>query len=81
MQANVAPTFSRSGNLGACDAITTAETVSSVAGTSGSAFRWNASTSTYYFNWRSTGVSTGEYRITATLNDGTQRWVDICLRT
>jgi Tol biopolymer transport system component len=80
LQASVAPTFSRSANLGACDAITTLETVNNTIGTSGSAFMWTSSTNTYFFNWRTTGRTAGEYRITATLNDGTQRTVDVCLQ-
>ena len=80
VQASAAPTFSRSGNRGACDSITTLEAVNNATGTFGSAFRWTSSTGSYFYNWRTTGLTAGEYRITASLNDGTQRTVDVCLR-
>ena len=70
------PTFSRSGNLGACDAATQLETTC-VHPDAGITYVWDGSH--YHYNWSTKGLTNGEYRIYANLADGTKRYVDICL--
>ena len=72
------PTFGHSGNLGSCDADTAAEPPLDVEPTGGSDYTWNGSH--YQFNWSTKGLTAGEYRVYATLADGTRRSVDVCLR-
>ena len=49
-------------------------------GFAGSTFRWDSTGPQYIYNWSTKGLQTGEYRIFASLDDGTKQWVDICLR-
>ena len=72
------PTFSRSGNLGACDSNATPDVITEVvAPDSGVTYSWDGSQ--YHYNWSTKGLTGGEYRIYANLADGTKRYVDICL--
>jgi MBG domain (YGX type) len=78
--AAAAPKFSRSAWLGACDPTTQSETVDADPGFAGSDFRWDSTAPQYIYNWSTKGLKAGEYRIFASLDDGTKQWVDICLR-
>ena len=71
------PTFSRSGNLGACDAATVAEEAITIDAAAGTEYQWVGGQ--YHYNWSTRNLSAGEYRIYANLADGTRRYVDICL--
>jgi hypothetical protein len=72
------PTFSRSGNLGACDANAALDTITEVvAADAGVIYNWDGSK--YHYNWSTKGLTAGEYRIYANLADGTKPYVDICL--
>ena len=72
------PTFSRSGNLGTCDANAVAENVTEdLTPAAGGTYNWDGSK--YHYNWSTKGLTAGEYRIYANLADGTKRYVDICL--
>jgi hypothetical protein len=78
VQQATSPTFSRSGNLGACDSTTVLETITEVASPDAGVFySWDGSQ--YHYNWSTKGLTAGEYRIYANLADGTKRYVDICL--
>ena len=74
------PTFTRSANQGSCDATTSAEGIDSDPGFTGSAFRYDSTAGQYIYNFSTKGLAAGEYRIFASLDDGTRPWVDICLR-
>jgi MBG domain (YGX type) len=74
------PTFTRSANRGVCDPSTSAEGVLSDPGFTGSAFRWDSTAQQYIYNFSTKGLTKGEYRIFAALDDGTSQWVDICLQ-
>jgi hypothetical protein len=72
------PTFSRSGNLGACDANAVPETITEVVTPdNGVTYSWDGNQ--YHYNWSTKGLTAGEYRIYANLADGSKRYVDICL--
>ncbi len=71
------PTFSRSGNLGTCDATAVTDSLPSVDPTSGNEFRWDGTQ--YHYNWSTKGLTPGEYRIFANLDDGSRHSVEICL--
>src|SRR4029450_8911719 len=71
------PTFTRSGNLGACDNTAATDATESVTADAGSTFTWDGSQ--YHYNWSTKNLSAGEYRIYANLADGTKQYVDICL--
>jgi hypothetical protein len=73
------PTFSRSGNLGSCDATTEPETITEViTPDAGVVYVWDGNQ--YHYNWSTKGLpGAGEYRIYANLADGTKNYVDICL--
>jgi hypothetical protein len=71
------PTFTRSGNLGACSSYTTVETVEVVAADTIPEYKWDGSQ--YHYNWSTKNLSSGIYRISANLADGTVHSVDICL--
>jgi hypothetical protein len=72
------PTFSRSGNLGACDSNAIPETITEVVTPdNGVTYSWDGSQ--YHYNWSTKGLTSGEYRIYANLADGSKRYVDICL--
>jgi hypothetical protein len=71
------PTFSRSGNLGACDATAAADTTDPVTPDAGVTYAWDGSQ--YHYNWSTKSLTAGEYRIYANLADGTKQYVDICL--
>jgi hypothetical protein len=77
VQQATAPTFSRSGNLGACDSTATPDTTDAVTPDAGVTYTWDGSQ--YHYNWSTKGLAAGEYRIYANLADGTKPWVDICL--
>jgi hypothetical protein len=72
------PTFSRSGNLGSCDADAATDPLPDVEATGGSEYKWQSGQ--YHYNWSTRGLAPGEYRIYANLADGSRHWVDICLR-
>ncbi len=77
MQQTGNPTFTRSGNLGACGSHTTAETVDVVDADTAPVYTWDGSQ--YHYNWSTKGLTSGVYRIYANLADGTHQWGDICL--
>jgi hypothetical protein len=47
--------------------------------TSGTTYRWDSSLQGYIYNFSTKNLTSGEYRIYASLNDGTVQTVDICL--
>jgi hypothetical protein len=71
------PTFTRSGNRGACDPSAVLESPDSVAADTVPVYNWDGAQ--YHYNWNTKGLSAGVYRIYANLADSTQQWVDICL--
>jgi hypothetical protein len=72
------PTFTRSGNLGSCDATTDPETITEVLTPDATAtYNWDGNQ--YHYNWSTKNLTAGEYRIYANLADGTKPYVDICL--
>jgi hypothetical protein len=73
------PGFSRSNRLGSCDAYTAPESADLVVPDAGSSYIWDGSQ--YHYNWstKGGGITAGEYRIYASLADGTKPYVDICL--
>ena len=71
------PSFLMSGNLGACGSFVTLEDVETLTPSVVPMFTWDGMQ--YHFNWSTKGFSSGVYRISAKLADGTQPWVDICL--
>ena len=71
------PTFSRSGNLGACDNTAAPDTTEVVTPDAGVTFAWDGSQ--YHYTWSTKGLTAGEYRINAKLADGTKQYVDIRL--
>ena len=71
------PVFSVSGNRGACDATAQTDTVPTVSPDAGVVYTWDGSQ--YHYNWSTKGLKAGEYRLYATLADGTMPYVDICL--
>jgi MBG domain (YGX type)/YDG domain/Bacterial Ig-like domain (group 3) len=71
------PTFTRSGNLGACDSNAAQDTTDLVNPDTGVTFTWDGSQ--YHYNWSTKNLAAGEYRIYANLADGTKQYVDICL--
>ncbi len=72
------PTFTRSGNNGACDATAVPDTITdTVTPDPNAVYTWDGSQ--YHYNWSTKGLSAGEYRIYANLADGTKNFVDICL--
>jgi hypothetical protein len=71
------PTFTRSANLGNCDATATLETVPVVAADAAAEYKLTGSQ--YLYGWSTKNLTSGEYRIYANLADGTARSVDICL--
>jgi hypothetical protein len=71
------PTFSHSANRGSCDADAESDTLPDVDPSGGTEFRWDGTQ--YHFNWSTKGLTAGEYRIYANLDDGTHRFVDVCL--
>ena len=77
MQQTPNPTFTRSGNLGACDLSTALETVPVLTPDAASTYIYTGGQ--YHYNWSTKGLSAGEYRIYANLADGTKPYVDICL--
>jgi hypothetical protein len=72
-----APTFGRSGNLGACGTAPDAATAPAASPDGGSPFRWTGGE--YHYNWSTKGLAPGLYRLFASLGDGTVRHVDVCL--
>jgi hypothetical protein len=80
VQAGALPTFTRSTTPVSCDTQIAPETSDTDTAFSGSAFRWDASAQQYIYNWSTKGLKAGEYRIYATLDDGTKQYVDICLQ-
>ena len=71
------PTFSRSGNRGACAADAVLDMPEAVTPNDGVSYAWDGSK--YHYNWKTKGLTAGEYRIFANLADGTKPYVDICL--
>ena len=78
VQAGVLPTFSRSTTPVSCDTQIAPEALGTDAGFTGSTFRWDSGQ--YIYNWSTKGLKAGEYRIYATLEDGSKQYVDICLQ-
>jgi hypothetical protein len=80
VQALSSPTFSQKRIGSACDNMTDVETsVPADAITSGTTYRWDSSLQGYIYNFSTKNLTSGEYRIYASLNDGTVQTVDICL--
>ena len=72
------PTFTRSDNLGACDANAVSDSITEVVTPdAGAVYTWDGSQ--YHYNWSTKGLQAGEYRIYANLADGTKGSVNICL--
>ncbi len=71
------PTFTRSGNLGACEASAATENIPTLDPDGVPVYSWDGTQ--YHYNWSTRGLSSGRYRMFANLADGTARWVDICL--
>ncbi len=71
------PAFTRSDNLGACDANTMLENVTTLDASVVPQYIWDGAQ--YHYNWSTKGLPAGRYRIFANLADGTARSVDICL--
>jgi hypothetical protein len=61
-----------------CDTQIAPEAHGTDAGFTGSTFRWDSGQ--YIYNWSTKGLKAGEYRIYATLDDGSKQYVDICLQ-
>jgi hypothetical protein len=70
--------FSRSSLPVSCDTQIAPEALDSDSAFTGSTYRWDGSQ--YIYNWSTKGLTAGEYRIYATLDDGSKQYVDICLR-
>lgn len=56
------------------------EATSNGAGDSGNTFRYDATTSTYIFNWSTKGLASGTYQLKIDLGDGVNRTVNVRLR-
>jgi hypothetical protein len=80
VQAGALPTFSRSTTPVTCDTQIAPESLDADVGFTGSTFRLDAGGQQYIYNWSTKGLAAGEYRIYATLDDGSKQYVDICLR-
>ena len=73
------PTFQRSANRGTCDSATASEPSPDGTSTAGTSYRWDAEGQQYIYNFSTKGLTVGEYRIWANLDDGSHHYVDICL--
>lgn len=71
------PTFTRSGNLGVCDATASTDTVPTVSPDAAAVYK--SSGGHYQYNWSTKARTAGEYKIFANLADGTHQFVYICL--
>jgi hypothetical protein len=80
VQAGALPVFSRSTTPVSCDTQIAPEVLDTDAAFSGSTFRWDTTAQQYIYNWSTKGLKAGEYRIYATLDDGSKQYVDICLQ-
>jgi hypothetical protein len=78
VQAGTLPTFSRSTAPVSCDTQIAPELLDTDVAFTGSTFRWDSGQ--YIYNWSTKGLKAGEYRIYATLDDGSKQYVDICLQ-
>jgi hypothetical protein len=78
VQSAALPVFSRSARIGPCDPSTLAENVFTDPAFTDTAYRW--SQPQYIYNWSTKGLIAGEYRVSASFDDGTKRFVDICLQ-
>jgi len=77
-QSSTIPQFQVSANRGACDTLTTAETIPDTGASSSTAFTWT--NGDYQYNFSTKGKTAGEYRIWATgIDDGINQYVDLCL--
>src|SRR5262249_53997909 len=56
------------------------ESVSNAAGTAGILFQYDAASGEYRYNWRTTGLGTGRYRLRIDLGDGVMRTVVVGLK-
>jgi hypothetical protein len=56
------------------------EAVSTAAATTGSLFRYEASSGQYIFNWSTKGLTVGTYLLKINLGDGVPRTVQVSLR-
>ena len=77
VQQTPSPAFTRSANLGSCNAISSLENPPAVQADVVPQYKWDGSQ--YHYNWSTKGLQAGLYRIFANLADGTARSVDICL--
>jgi hypothetical protein len=80
VQAGPSPTFSQKRIGSTCDNMSDVEaSVPTDAVTSGTTYRWDSSLQGYIYNFSTKNLTAGEYRIYASLNDGSAQTVDICL--
>jgi len=77
VQQTGSPEFSRTGNLGACDSVSTLENPETFQASVVPQYIWDGAQ--YHYNWSTKGLNGGLYRIFAKLADGTTQSVDICL--
>ena len=72
------PTFTRTTSAAPCDSTTQLETVNEALTPDGATvYTWDGNQ--YHYNWSTKGLFPGEYRIYASLADGTRPYVEICL--
>ncbi len=78
-QQSTAPTFSQRRLGAACDTTTSLEGAVTESPTAGNTFRYDATALQYIYNFSTKGLTAGEYRIYAWLEDGRTYTTDICL--
>ena len=79
MQAGALPGFSYKRIGAACDSLTDTEAAVAADATSGSSFRWDSSLLGYIYNFSTKTLTAGEYRIYASVDDGSTQTVDLCM--
>jgi hypothetical protein len=79
VQAATVPGFSYKKLGSSCDSLTDTESTVAVDATSGSSFRWDSSLAGYIYNFSTKSLTAGEYRIYASLDDGSTQTVDLCM--
>jgi hypothetical protein len=79
VQAGTLPAFSYKRIGAECDTVTDTESAVAVDATSGSTFRWDSSLQGYIYNFSTKSLTAGEYRVYASIDDGSTQTVDLCL--
>lgn len=80
LQQTGVPSFSYSKTSTGCDSSTQLEAVETAGSTTGSSFRWDATTQQYQYNFSTKGLTAGEYTIVASgLEDGRTARQAICI--